>query len=321
MSWQQATFVVLVILQGPEDKTTQPVFRDIAEVIDYGLRSLGLQSKIVYCRNLLTDQCFTEGNKIIVVAAHNLISFVTAEGQLAVLSHKVLPSNAVLYNFEHVPSQVMPTSSSRNQHGTFVTEDLLKVYSSGYMVWDYSEGNVKNLEKMGIKATLVPLGFSPTLKVKWFSGSETDEQKQIDVLFVGSPTPYRTQAVSKLRKAGVQVVYPNSGAYEAFGLELDALLSQAKIVLNLLSFDQDGEWKMTRLARMIANKRFVISEESGTIEEREAYSSGIVFVSPDRIAEACIYYLDHPKEREIIAERGQDIFEEKSEASLLEGPV
>ena len=40
-----------------------------------------------------------------------------------------------------------------------------------------------------------------------------------------------------------------------------------KIVLNLLTFDDDNEWKISRLSRLLSNKRFVVSERGGAPEE------------------------------------------------------
>lgn len=85
---------MLVVLEGPSDHTTGLVFRDIADTVQDGLQRLGHPSRIVYCTNIAVDNCFVEGGKLVVLAAHNLASFVTADGRSAVLEKKLLPPEA-----------------------------------------------------------------------------------------------------------------------------------------------------------------------------------------------------------------------------------
>lgn len=85
---------MLVVLEGPSDHATALVFRDIADTVQDGLHRLGHPSRIVYCTNLAVDDCVVEGGKLIVLAAHNLASFVTADGRSAVLDMKLLPPEA-----------------------------------------------------------------------------------------------------------------------------------------------------------------------------------------------------------------------------------
>lgn len=85
---------VLVLLEGQNDKTTAPIFRDIADTVQDGLRNLGHPTRVVYCANLATDSCFVSGEQLIILAAHNLANYVTSEGALAVLEKKLIPSDA-----------------------------------------------------------------------------------------------------------------------------------------------------------------------------------------------------------------------------------
>lgn len=85
---------VLVVLEGPSDDATALVFRDIADTVQDGLHHLGHPSTIVYCTNIAVDVCFVDGRKLIVLAAHNLASFVNTDGRSAVLENKLLPPEA-----------------------------------------------------------------------------------------------------------------------------------------------------------------------------------------------------------------------------------
>lgn len=87
-------FNVLVVLEGRTDDVTAAVFSDIADIVQDGLDFLGYESRIVYCVNLATGDCFMKDEKVIVLAAHSLASYFTQRGTLAVLEGNLLPSDA-----------------------------------------------------------------------------------------------------------------------------------------------------------------------------------------------------------------------------------
>lgn len=61
---------------------------------------------------------------------------------------------------------------------------------------------------------------------------------------------------------------------------------------------------------------------SGTEAERAKYEGGIVFALSEDIAATCRYYLDRPRERHAIAERGRALYEMNGkEADILRAPV
>jgi hypothetical protein len=122
-----------------------------------------------------------------------------------------------------------------------------------------------------------------------------------------------------------------------FGEELDDYLMDSKIVLNLLAFDDDTEWKMTRFLKPLANRRcvlrsretsgrlhltpgygrLVISERSGSSAEQQLFASGVVFVERHEIVEACQYYLAHPEELRLRAEEAYRAFTALPEEKIL----
>lgn len=156
---------------------------------------------------------------------------------------------------------------------SLVSRDALKIYASGYTIWDYAEVNVRNLRNMGILAELVPLGFSSKLAsgnlaaVPQRKDEPQHDEEFIDVLFLGLETATRQRAIRRIRDSGVTVVYPSPAGIRKFGAEFDAIASKSKIVLSLNAFEatsgecvaniscNHGEWKMPRLARLLANSR------------------------------------------------------------------
>ncbi|CAN0396281.1 unnamed protein product [Ectocarpus sp. 8 AP-2014] len=340
---------VVVVLEGPSDQTTALVFRDIAETVQDGLQNLGHPSTIVYCTNLVADHCFAKGGKFIILAPHNLASYFTGGGGLAVLEKQLLPPDAVLYNFEQIPCRWSRESTNLVEPGTrdrsLVSARTLQIYGS-YTLWDYSEENTKRLLDMSIHADLVPLGFSSKLRsssllVAGGHVLEEQEHDDIDVLFIGMDTPTRQRTIRRLRDAGIMVFHPNSEGVDLFGAAFDAVSARSKIVINLNAFEgatttaiesgsngsspgdlcDNGEWKMPRLARLLANGRFIVSEMSGSDSERAEFSGGVVFAPPERLAETCQFYLQRPELRMSIAQSGRRLFEQHLEADILRRPV
>ncbi|CAM9132717.1 unnamed protein product, partial [Scytosiphon promiscuus] len=313
--WANQRFNILVVLEGPSDHTTALVFQDIAQIVRGGLQDLGHPARVVYCTNLVVDRCFVEGDRLIVLAPHNLASY-SLDGRSAVLELQLLPPDAVLYNFEHVPgsssSEVSKSSvaTSGQRDKSLVSARTLEIYAH-FTLWDYSEGNVDNLRKMGIRAELLPLGFSAELGVRnLYTGAirrEGGGGEDIDVLFIGMETPLRKATIERLRDAGIAVFHPNAAGRNLYGAEFDALSAKSKV--------------MPRLTRLLANERFVISEMGGSPSERAQLAGGLVFVTSERLAETCKYYLEKPDLRRAIAERGRQVIEARIEADYLRGPV
>ena len=92
-------------------------------------------------------------------------------------------------------------------------------------------------------------------------------------------------------------------------------------MLNLRYFESDDEWKMTRLMRLLANRRFIVSETSGDAAERGRFEAGIVFTSAARLVEVVRHYLARPAERHRIARAGFAIMRSLRSADALLEPV
>ena len=148
---------------------------------------------------------------------------------------------------------------------------------------------------------------------------------QIDILFFGTATRHRLDLIAGLRGPDkvepLHLFHANAANFGVFGPELDLLLMDAKIILNLLTFDDDSEWKISRLAKLFTNRRFVISERGGMPEEEAYFSSGVVFVARSQIPLACAYFLDRPQERQWIADEGYRLFQMRKESALLQQPL
>ncbi|WP_406542228.1 glycosyltransferase [Clostridium ljungdahlii] len=122
--------------------------------------------------------------------------------------------------------------------------------------------------------------------------------KDIDVLFVGTPSKRREKIIQILEKK-FNIVYT-----QAFGEEMTKYFNRAKIVLNLHTFENlDTE---TRVFEALGCGAFLISEKLST---ENPFISGKDYVEVETgdveaIDKAIEYYLRNSKERNQIAESG-----------------
>ena len=243
----------------------------------------------------------------------------------------------------------------------FTRPNTVRYNSSRFFLWEYSARNAALLRSANVRTAYVPLGYAAALSDimrgerppdwNWTSleslGETHDDvgadcaadgrhaarrtyaraaarqavaRHDIDVLFYGNLNGYRATILARLRAAGVRVVHANAER-PIFGARLDRLIERAKIVLNLRYFVSDDEWKMTRLMRLLANQRFIISEISGDPAERARFDGGIVFAEADQLVRVVQYYLARPAERARIARVGYVIMRSVRAATALEPHV
>ena len=409
-------FLVLVVTDGNDDKTTPGCFKDMASTVADGLKALGfVHTSISYCALTAPEMCGIRARQhiqqerrqeVIVLAPHNLVSIQNIDGTPMLLlppddarlqaagweGLSLLPRSAVLYNFEHIPflpsdaafADVQHNGSgdgtlqrTRNRKGTLVNEDVLEIYRR-FTIWDFSRANIDALRRHGVNhAQYVPLGYVPSMTSYYkgrYSGNHSDcevtntqsifcdrNEGSIDVLFYGTATPRRLEILEELRSASpvddkgqntddrrLRVVWANAANFGVFGEELDELIMDSKIVLSLLTFDEDEEWKISRFSRLLANARFIISERASkgpegisgnnsrtdaygnntaakersfAREEEQYFSPGIIFAPRSELRETCQYFLARPEERRRIAAEGYRLFRQRSEAEILAAPV
>jgi len=312
--------------------------------------------------------------QVIVLAPHNLaVVFDSSTGypslrKSAALPDSllgglpVLPPSAIIYNFEHVPAEPADIESAhspdalhgdlKNKRGTFVSAQVLSVYRHFEHLWDFSAANAAALRlahgftgkagarsdrSVGPEPVVVPLGFAPDAQVLATGAARAPGTETIDVLFYGTGTPRRLEVLAELRSRGIAVHHANAATFGVFGDDLDFLIGDSKIVLSLLTFDEEEEWKATRLSRLLAAKRFVVCEvpepASNDIEslrrtagsfaaaEQAYFGAGVAFAPRSQLADSLAHFLFRPSERYAVAAKGHELFAAREEAGILRGPV
>ena len=325
---------VVVYHQGLDDTSTRGTFYEISRSVVRGLRALGLEARLTHCVDASQGCAFRDHERRIHLATHNLQVFLdlATMAPLILKRRDFLPrfSDDVAFNFEYVPlfineTEVEEASAKRtdavqNAHGSFATAAALATLQKAERVWDYSLANVEPLSTL-THVEHVPLGWSTA----WRPHSELlrlIQEKDIPILFYGTLTARRKRTLQMLRRNDLPIFHANAQTDGTFAPALDTLILSASIVLDLKAFDSTNtrEWKMPRLAKLLAAGAFVVSEGACGVEHQCAvYSDGVVFT--DDLVETISYYLARPAERASIAARGKALFEGRTSAAVLRGPV
>jgi hypothetical protein len=168
-------------------------FVEVAETLNYGLRSLGYDS--ILARDFIPDRRH-------IVLGSNLLPKAGIEP----------PPGSILYNLEQIKNNPF-----------WVTPQLVQLMKK-YSVWDYSTSNVDELAKFGIHVeSLVPVSYCEQLtRIK-----QSDIQ-DIDVLFIGSINERRSKILTAAGALGLKVVH----LFGRYGAERDAFIGRAKLLLN-----------------------------------------------------------------------------------------
>ena len=325
---------VVVYHQGLDDTSTRGTFFEISRSVVRGLRALGLQARLTHCVDASQGCAFHDHERRIHLATHNLQVFLdlATMAPLILKRRDFLPQFAddVAFNFEYVPlainaTEVEEASAKRtdavqNAHGSFATAAALATLKKAERVWDYSLANVEPLSTL-TNVEHVPLGWSTA----WRPHSELlrlIKEKDIPILFYGTLTARRKRTLQMLRSNDLPIFHANAQTDGTFAPALDALILSASIILDLRAFDATNtrEWKMPRLAKLLAAGAFVVSEGACGVEHQCAtYAEGVVFT--DDLVATLQYYLERPVERSRVAARGKALFEARTFGKVLRGPV
>lgn len=184
-----------------------------------------------------------------------------------------LPKDAVVFNLENVGTQVPRTAFE------------------GHEIWDFSERNVKAWARANVKH--VPIGYHPSMERfqmrPW-------EERDIDVILVGSLNARREKVLRELVRSGLHVwVVPPGTKY---GAERDEMLSRSKLAINMLH-TEGNLYPTLRAAHLAANRVPMLSENAPGIP-RWAHLNSHKY---DDLARAC---MEHLTFAEILKERDRE---------------
>jgi hypothetical protein len=153
---------------------------------------------------------------------------------------KQLPGDTIVYNFEQ----------GRGLERSEVQPEILFI-AEAFSIWDYSAANVEMWKLLGnASPKLVPVGYAPVL-----SRIPKAQDQDIDVFLYGSSGQKRMTAIHQLSEEGYRVMFV-SGLY---GPARDALISRAKIILNVNRNERSRIFEVVRVSYLLANRKAVLA--------------------------------------------------------------
>jgi hypothetical protein len=248
---------------SPPNYTHGQVFDEVALGLNAAFRALGLEAGIVREPLRLGDTTIVLGG--------NLLPGVTVP----------IGKRLVLFNLE----QITPNSP-------WLTDAYLSLLRR-YPVWDFSEGNIAELARIGIRAQHCGIGYMPELT------RIAPVQEDIDVLFVGSVNERRAAVLKQIAAQGAKV----EAGFNVYGAVRDALIARSKIVLNV-HFYESRLFEIVRVSYLLANRKCVVSEIGSDTPFERQFEPGVAFAPYRMLAETCMRLLQNPTARRDLAEAG-----------------
>jgi hypothetical protein len=256
------------------------VFRELIELVAAGLVEIGYSSV-----TMINE--FAPAHRHIVFCPH----------LLRVQDVQRVPASTILYNFEPLDPPVF------NSVGTFLAD-----YAPRFRVWDYSAANVEYLRRLGSPAQHVPVGYAPLL-----SRITRPPEQDIDVLFYGDISPRRAHILNRLRETGIKVVVVS----DLYGVERDALIARAKVVLNIHNHDGIKALETPRVFYLLANRKAVVTEAKQGVEIEPDLRCAMALSPYESLVQTCVDVLADEKRRAMLEESGFACMTARVEAKIL----
>jgi hypothetical protein len=213
-----------------------------------------------------------------------------------ILGWHLLPFKEEYSSFKYIPYQLEQLSPAT---WSAFSEDVKKVLSHAFKVWDYSEENIRFLKEQGIDALHLPIGYHQSLEQV-----PQGLLKDIDVLFFGSVGERRQKILNILLQEKKVRLHALFGVY---GRERDEFIARSKIILNV-HFYPTRIFEAVRISYLLNNRCFVVSEES----EVNPYQGVPLPMFPyEQLADACCSFLDGEHDIERARNAAYEEFKQK----------
>jgi hypothetical protein len=176
-----------------------------------------------------------------------------------------IPYDAIIFNAEQI--------------GSCGNWPIYLKHLQQHIVWDYSKVNIERLHQHGVSRTVhCPLGYWPGLS------NILPTEEDIDVLFIGSMNARREQLIQDIASKGLKV----QSLFGIYGEDRNKWIARSKTVLNA-HFYPNPIWEVFRVSYLLANKKCVVTEDSGVDENLEYLArTACSYVPYDKIAETCV---------------------------------
>lgn len=145
------------------------------------------------------------------------------------------------------------------------TERIVQNIKDADEIWDYDLQNIQILRSYGLNAK-----FRPPTYASCLLRVDNSKEKDIDVLFYGSLTPYRYDVINNVI-TGAEVpdeylakIFSAKFAflYNVVDNTLDEMIGRSKIILNINPYAGECRQQQTRIFYALANNKCVLSQKS-----------------------------------------------------------
>lgn len=267
-----------VTLIRPQGYLHTEAFREIAETLQFGLRSLGHVATIA---ENVVDRNATN----LFLGAH----------LLPPQDARLIPSGSIIYNLEQLGGPQLPPGyyELARQH----------------QIWDYDPRNIEKWKSLGCvrNPVHVPIGYVPEL-----TRIAAAPAQDIDVLFYGSLNQRRNRILNALKDLGIKV----HAVFGVYGRERDELIARSKIVLNV-HFYEAKVFEIVRVSYLLANSKAVVTECSPDTAMEPGLKDCILPLPYERLVEGCRALLQNDDERRKLQTRGFHWFSQRKESDIL----
>lgn len=270
-----------VVVISPDNYLHSMALNEVAITFAAGFERLGFE----------TDLTVNE------IKTGDAVNFVLGAHLLTETDATLLPPGTVIYNLEQLDDE------------SHWVHEGYKQLLQNFIVWDYSEKNLGFYKKLNMKhpPKICPVGYSPELR-----RIPSAADQSIDVLFYGSINDRRRVILQGLKDAGLHVVASTS----AYGEERDALIAQAKVVLNLHYYSSEI-FEIARVFYLLANSKAVVSESAELTGAYSTLSDGFVMVNYDQLVDSCVNLVQNPIMRYELEEQALQAIKQMEHSAIL----
>ncbi len=207
------------------------------------------------------------------------------------------PPDSIVYNLEQLDGVI----------ASGVHTDGYQICADKFVIWDYSDRNLQLWRShfSARHAHLVPVGFAPTL-----CRIPPAEPQDIDVLFYGQPTEYRSLTLTRLSNLGLKIV----SFFGLYGQARDEFIGRSKIVLNLRASPEIAIFSSVRVGYLLANSKAVVSDIAASDAD---LAEAVCVGEPAQIPILCQHLAENESQRKWYEVNGYETFARRDLTRLL----
>ena len=193
--------------------------------------------------------------------------------------HLKIPSN--IKNKKYI---LINSESLRTSYGKIIINNINEYNYD--IVYDYVDTNIEILNKQNIKSFKLFPGYSKYTESLYIN----NDIKNIDILFYGYLNKRRKNILNKFKKLNINIKCVSK--FKNFDEQIKYIAS-SKIILIIMSFDNDRCIDHYRLSLLLSNKSFIVYEEPIIVDENDiSFTKNIVCAKQNDIHNVCMKWLN-----------------------------